>query len=324
MCAASSLAVGPAPVHVVSASSNPATEIPGHRGTSQESHREAHVSAQHPSPSPQARLPRPDAHPSGPGDHQVPASQGPRPPHRLIGRIHGRTAFERLARSGRSFRTGTLWCRFVNDPQASPLRVGFSVARSYGRAVERNRLRRRLRVIVAEVAPVARPHGRLAAHRRTTIRQGTHVRSAAGRGGSSAPACRVESCVMPTPAAAHPSRPRDWSAWSFGTNEGPRVGRLRADSPRRARPTPGRHSPCTAPDTACGSPCAACCAAVPSARRASTRFPSPLTPTRPSTMLRCRRRRMVVHDRRWRLRAGRPACSPGSTASRTTMRSPSH
>jgi ribonuclease P protein component len=71
----------------------------------------------------------------------------------LIGRIHGRTAFERLARSGRSFRTGTLWCRFVNDPQASPLRVGFSVARSYGRAVERNRLRRRLRVIVAEAAP---------------------------------------------------------------------------------------------------------------------------------------------------------------------------
>jgi ribonuclease P protein component len=45
-----------------------------------------------------------------------------------------------------------LWCSFVNDPAASPLRVAFSVGRSVGSATRRNRLRRRLRVIVAAAA----------------------------------------------------------------------------------------------------------------------------------------------------------------------------
>jgi ribonuclease P protein component len=48
-----------------------------------------------------------------------------------------------------------LWCSFVNDPAASPLRVAFSVGRSVGSATRRNRLRRRLRVIVAGAAPRA-------------------------------------------------------------------------------------------------------------------------------------------------------------------------
>jgi ribonuclease P protein component len=48
-----------------------------------------------------------------------------------------------------------LWCSFVNDPAASPLRVAFSVGRSVGPATRRNRLRRRLRVIVAAAAPRA-------------------------------------------------------------------------------------------------------------------------------------------------------------------------
>jgi ribonuclease P protein component len=46
-----------------------------------------------------------------------------------------------------------LWCSFVNDPAATPLRVAFSVGRSVGSATRRNRLRRRLRVIVAAAAP---------------------------------------------------------------------------------------------------------------------------------------------------------------------------
>ena len=48
-----------------------------------------------------------------------------------------------------------MWCSFVNDPAASPLRVAFSVGRSVGSATRRNRLRRRLRVIVAAAAPRA-------------------------------------------------------------------------------------------------------------------------------------------------------------------------
>jgi ribonuclease P protein component len=70
----------------------------------------------------------------------------------LIGRISDRRTFEQLARAGRSFRTRVLWCRYLSDPKATPLRVAFAVGRSYGRATERNRLRRRLRAIVSAEA----------------------------------------------------------------------------------------------------------------------------------------------------------------------------
>jgi ribonuclease P protein component len=73
----------------------------------------------------------------------------------LIWRISDRRAFQRLARDGRRARTGTLWCSFVNDPAASPVRVAFAVGRSVGPATVRNRLRRRLRAIVANAAPSA-------------------------------------------------------------------------------------------------------------------------------------------------------------------------
>ena len=115
--------------------------------------REAYIPAQHSPPSPQARLSRPHAHPSGPIDHQGQAPQGPHPALGLIWRIRGRRAFQNLARSGRTVRTETLWCTFLNDPAAQPLRVAFAVGRSVGTAVRRNRLRRRLRAIVASIAP---------------------------------------------------------------------------------------------------------------------------------------------------------------------------
>jgi ribonuclease P protein component len=70
----------------------------------------------------------------------------------LIGRISDRRTFEQLARAGRSSRTRVLWCRYLSDPAATPVRVAFAVGRSYGRATERNRLRRRLRAIVADEA----------------------------------------------------------------------------------------------------------------------------------------------------------------------------
>jgi ribonuclease P protein component len=70
----------------------------------------------------------------------------------LIWRIRGRRAFQTLARSGRTARTETLWCTFLNDPAAVPLRVAFAVGRSVGSAPRRNRLRRQLRAIVASIA----------------------------------------------------------------------------------------------------------------------------------------------------------------------------
>jgi ribonuclease P protein component len=78
----------------------------------------------------------------------------------LIWRIRGRRAFQTLARSGRTARTETLWCTFLNDPAAVPLRVAFAVGRSVGSATRRNRLRRQLRAIVASItAEIGLDHG---------------------------------------------------------------------------------------------------------------------------------------------------------------------
>jgi ribonuclease P protein component len=67
----------------------------------------------------------------------------------LIGRVRGRSAFDRLLRDGRRSSAGALWCRHLRDDSVIPLRVAFSIPRSIGPAVTRNRLRRRLRVLLA-------------------------------------------------------------------------------------------------------------------------------------------------------------------------------
>jgi len=70
----------------------------------------------------------------------------------LIGRIHERREFERLSRDGRRARTETLWCRYLDEPQAEPPRIAFAIGRTVGPAVVRNRLRRRLRALAADHA----------------------------------------------------------------------------------------------------------------------------------------------------------------------------
>jgi ribonuclease P protein component len=70
----------------------------------------------------------------------------------LIGRIHGRRTFERLRREGRRVGTEHLWCRFLPDPTAAPPRVGFAIGRTVGPAVVRNRVRRRLRALLAAMS----------------------------------------------------------------------------------------------------------------------------------------------------------------------------
>ena len=56
--------------------------------------REAHIPAQHPPSSPQARLSRPHAHPCRPRDHQGQAAQGSHAAVGLIWRIRARRAFQ--------------------------------------------------------------------------------------------------------------------------------------------------------------------------------------------------------------------------------------
>jgi ribonuclease P protein component len=68
----------------------------------------------------------------------------------LIDRVRERDAFVRLRRDGVRVRADPLWCSFVLDPDLSPPQVAFAIGRAVGTAVQRNRLRRRLRVVLAE------------------------------------------------------------------------------------------------------------------------------------------------------------------------------
>ena len=80
----------------------------------------------------------------------------------MIDRIHERRAFERLQRHGRRAATAHLWCRYVDDDVVRPPALAFAIGRQVGNAVARNRLRRRLRAIVAARAGSGLlPHGLL-------------------------------------------------------------------------------------------------------------------------------------------------------------------
>ena len=68
--------------------------------------------------------------------------------------------FERFRSEGRRFRHGVVWCSWVQDAAGTPPGVAYAIGRPVGGAVVRNRVRRRLRVIVAaEVARAPLPAG---------------------------------------------------------------------------------------------------------------------------------------------------------------------
>jgi len=71
----------------------------------------------------------------------------------LIGRVRGRDAFRRLTTDGTRIRRSGLWCTWCPDPSTTTTSVAFSLSRALGPAVTRNRLRRRLRAILREMAP---------------------------------------------------------------------------------------------------------------------------------------------------------------------------
>ena len=48
------------------------------------------------------------------------------------------------------FRRGPLWCTYLADPTVGRAHVAFAIGRPVGGAVVRNRLRRRLRMIVRD------------------------------------------------------------------------------------------------------------------------------------------------------------------------------
>ncbi|MDJ0771400.1 MAG: ribonuclease P protein component [Ilumatobacter sp.] len=68
----------------------------------------------------------------------------------MIRRIRERAAFERLAAHGTRIRRPALWCTWCPDPDSTSTSVAFAITRALGSAVTRNRLRRRLRVLLVE------------------------------------------------------------------------------------------------------------------------------------------------------------------------------
>jgi ribonuclease P protein component len=114
---------------------------------------ETHIPTEQPETEEEARVPAPYAQPGRPCGDSTSPHQGPLEALGLIWRVRGQSSFRALAR-GRRRRVGVLEVRAaVVGPSGEPPRVAFSVGRSVGGAVTRNRLRRQLRAAVREHHP---------------------------------------------------------------------------------------------------------------------------------------------------------------------------
>jgi ribonuclease P protein component len=72
-------------------------------------------------------------------------------------RVRDRATFAELRRSGRRSRSGPVSVTWLPGDAGAPPRLACSIGRQVGPAVTRNRLRRRIRAIVADAAPDLRP-----------------------------------------------------------------------------------------------------------------------------------------------------------------------
>jgi ribonuclease P protein component len=78
-----------------------------------------------------------------------------------VDRLTRRPEFLRAARQGQTFATpGLVLQVYLRGDGDAPLRVGYTASKKVGNAVVRNRARRRLRAIVAAVAPLHAKAGR--------------------------------------------------------------------------------------------------------------------------------------------------------------------
>jgi ribonuclease P protein component len=118
--------------------------------------REAHVPAQQSKAQQDARLSRPHADAGRPSRAEGPADARPQAARRLTQPIRDRATFEALARA-QPVRRGALSVRVVDASPGGPTRVAYAVGRHAGAAVERNRVRRRLRAAMRRHRDELRP-----------------------------------------------------------------------------------------------------------------------------------------------------------------------
>jgi ribonuclease P protein component len=140
----------------------PDTSTIGHSNMSagaEEAMREAHIPTQPTQASQEARLSSPDVHSGWPGGAPCPPPQGSRSAvglsSGLTPGVRGRTAFRSLRAEGRSARADGLRVvmvpRLVHEPSTPAVRVSVATRRDLGGAVVRNRLRRRVKHLFADM-----------------------------------------------------------------------------------------------------------------------------------------------------------------------------
>ena len=123
---------------------------------------EKNLSTEQPQASEAPRLPPSHVDPGRPGHRESTPPEGTAAPLRLVRRvgtvwrIDRRETFEALRR-GRRRRDGPITVSWVAGDPAEPPRVAYTIGRRVGNAVVRNRLRRRLRMLIRDLAPVLRP-----------------------------------------------------------------------------------------------------------------------------------------------------------------------
>jgi ribonuclease P protein component len=121
--------------------------------------READLPAEPAEAQQEARISSADADPRGTQRAEDASPARPRQAVRLIRRVRGHGTFRDLARTP-SRRRGALGARLLPGDPSEPPAVAYSIPRAVGGAVERNRLRRRLRATVRDLEPELVPGGR--------------------------------------------------------------------------------------------------------------------------------------------------------------------
>jgi ribonuclease P protein component len=118
---------------------------------------EAHIPAEQPPSGAASRVPSSDVDARRARHHQGPPRQGPPPAVGLTRQRRDPRVFEALRREGQRVRRGPITVTWLPGGTGDVPQVAFAIGRKVGGAVVRNRVRRRLRAVTAELSTSLRP-----------------------------------------------------------------------------------------------------------------------------------------------------------------------